>query len=69
MDFCRAGKSVTLVDHAASILSALMPAEVSSRLQHRLTDMGVHLLLKSQLQSLSKTRERHSRHARPSAQR
>ncbi len=55
MDFCRAGKSVTPVDHAASILSALMPAEVSSRLQHRLTDMGVHLLLKSQLQSLSKT--------------
>lgn len=55
MDFCRAGKSVTLVDHAASILSSLMPAEVSSRLQHRLTDMGVHLLLKSQLQSLSKT--------------
>ncbi len=32
-----------------------MPAEVSCRLQHRLTDMGVHLLLKSQLQSLSKT--------------
>jgi nitric oxide reductase FlRd-NAD(+) reductase len=66
MDFCRAGKSVTLVDHAASILSALMPAEVSSRLQHRLTDMGVHLLLKSQLQSLAKPK-RHSRHARPSA--
>lgn len=55
MDFCRAGKAVTLVDHAASILSALMPAEVSSRLQHRLTDMGVHLLLKSQLHSLTKT--------------
>ena len=55
MDFCRAGKYVTLVDHAASILSALMPAEVSSRLQHRLTDMGVHHLLKSQLQSLTKT--------------
>lgn len=55
MDFCRAGKSVTLVDHAASILSALMPAEVSSRIQHRLTDMGVHQLLKSQLQSLTKT--------------
>ena len=49
MDFCRAGKSVTLVDHAASILSALMPAEVSSRLQHRLTDMGVHLLAKNLL--------------------
>lgn len=55
MDFCRAGKAVTLVDHAASILSALMPAEVSSRLQHRLTEMGVHLLLKSQLQGLTKT--------------
>ncbi|UUR73539.1 NADH:flavorubredoxin reductase NorW [Enterobacter asburiae] len=55
MDFCRAGKSVTLVDHAASILSSLMPAEVSSRLQHRLTDMGVHLLLKSQLLGLTKT--------------
>ncbi|WP_446030170.1 NADH:flavorubredoxin reductase NorW [Lelliottia amnigena] len=55
MDFCRAGKYVTLVDHATSILSALMPAEVSSRLQHRLTDMGVHQLLKSQLQSLTKT--------------
>jgi len=55
MDFCRAGKAVTLVDHAASILSALMPAEVSSRLQHRLTDMGVHLLLKSCLQGLTKT--------------
>jgi nitric oxide reductase FlRd-NAD(+) reductase len=46
--------------HAASILSALMPAEVSSRLQHRLTDMGVHLLLKAQLHSLTKTGERHS---------
>ena len=55
MDFCRAGKAVTLVDHSASILSALMPAEVSSRLQHRLTEMGVHLQLKSQLQSLTKT--------------
>lgn len=32
-----------------------MPAEVSSRLQHRLTDMGVHLLLKSQLQHLTET--------------
>ena len=55
MDFCRAGKAVTLIDNAASILASLMPPEVSSRLQHRLTDMGVHLLLKSQLQSLEKT--------------
>lgn len=55
MDFTRAGKSVTLVDNAASILASLMPPEVSSRLQHRLTDMGVHLLLKSQLLSLEQT--------------
>lgn len=55
MDFCRAGKAVTLVDNEASILSSLMPPEVSSRLQHRLTEMGVHLLLKSQLQELEKT--------------
>ena len=55
MDFCRAGKAVTLIDNAASILASLMPTEVSSRLQHRLTEMGVHLLLKSQLQGLEKT--------------
>ncbi|WP_312416330.1 NADH:flavorubredoxin reductase NorW [Pseudescherichia sp.] len=55
MDFCRAGKAVTLIDQAASILPMLMPPEVSSRLQHRLTDMGVQLLLKSQLQRLEKT--------------
>lgn len=54
MDFCRAGKAVTLIDNAASLLASLMPPEVSSRLQHRLTEMGVHLLLKSQLQGLEK---------------
>ncbi|TLV21915.1 NADH:flavorubredoxin reductase NorW [Klebsiella indica] len=52
MDFCRAGKAVTVVDNAASVLSALTPPEVSSRLQHHLTDRGVHLMLKSQLKSL-----------------
>ncbi|SUG46202.1 nitric oxide reductase [Salmonella enterica subsp. arizonae] len=55
MDFCRAGKTVTLMDNAASLLASLMPPEVSSRLQHRLTDMGVHLQLKSQLQELEKS--------------
>jgi nitric oxide reductase FlRd-NAD(+) reductase len=54
MDFCRAGKAVTVVDNSASVLSALMPPEASSRLQHRLTDMGVHLMLKSQLEAWSK---------------
>lgn len=55
MDFCRADKAVTVVDNSASVLASLMPPEVSSRLQHRLTDMGIHLLLKTQLQSLEQT--------------
>ncbi|MFK3706191.1 nitric oxide reductase FlRd-NAD(+) reductase [Raoultella sp. BIGb0138] len=55
MDFCRAGKAVTVVDNSASVLSALMPPEVSSRLQHRLTGMGVHLMLKTQLEGLEQT--------------
>ncbi|HHT0280048.1 TPA: NADH:flavorubredoxin reductase NorW [Klebsiella oxytoca] len=55
MDFCRAGKAVTVVDNSASVLSALMPPEASSRLQHRLTDMGVHLMLKTQLESLEQS--------------
>lgn len=55
MDFCRAGKAVTLIDSAASILASLMPPEVSSRLQHRLTESDVHLLLKSHLVSLEQT--------------
>lgn len=52
MDFCRAGKAVTVVDNATSVLASLIPPEVSSRLQHKLTEMGIHLLLNSQLQSL-----------------
>jgi nitric oxide reductase FlRd-NAD(+) reductase len=60
MDFCRAGKAVTVVDNSASVLSALMPPEVSSRLQHRLTEMGVHLMLKTQLRA-GANRRRHSR--------
>ncbi len=55
MDFCRAGKQVVLVDNAASLLASLMPAEVSSRLQHRLNQMGVELLFNQQLESLRKT--------------
>lgn len=55
MDFCRAGKAVTVVDNSASVLSALMPLEASSRLQHRLTEMGVHLMLKTQLESLEQS--------------
>lgn len=32
-----------------------MPPEASSRLQHRLTEMGVHLMLKTQLEGLEQT--------------
>ncbi|MDP9768745.1 NADH:flavorubredoxin reductase NorW [Kosakonia cowanii] len=52
MDFQRAGKTVTLLDNAASILPALMPPEVSARLQHCLTANGVRLLLASKLARL-----------------
>ncbi|WP_326899996.1 NADH:flavorubredoxin reductase NorW [Kosakonia cowanii] len=52
MDFQRAGKTVTLLDNAASILPALMPPEVSARLQHCLMANGVRLLLASKLARL-----------------
>ena len=52
MDFQRAGKTVTLLDNAASILPALMPPEVSARLQHCLTANGVRLLLAAKLARL-----------------
>ncbi|OWG02066.1 FAD-dependent oxidoreductase, partial [Klebsiella pneumoniae] len=47
--------AVTVVDNSASVLAALMPPEASSRLQHRLTEMGVHLMLKTQLEGLEQT--------------
>lgn len=52
MDFCRAGKQVTVVDNSASLLSSLMPPEVSARLQHRLTQMGIELVFNQQLAAL-----------------
>lgn len=55
MDFCRAGKQVILVDNAPSLLASVMPAQVSSRLQQRLTVMGVELLFNQRLESLVKT--------------
>lgn len=55
MDLGRAGKQVTLVDCANSILPALMPPEVSARLQFTLTQQGVSLLLNTTLQQLEKT--------------
>lgn len=55
MDFCRAGKQVILLDNASSLLASLIPAEVSSRLQQRLNQMGVELLFNQCLESLNKT--------------
>ncbi|MBV4411619.1 NADH:flavorubredoxin reductase NorW [Enterobacteriaceae bacterium YMB-R22] len=54
MDFCRAGKQVTLVDNSASLLSSLMPPEVSARLQRRLSEMGVEIILSQQLAALQR---------------
>ncbi len=55
MDLARAGKQVTLVDTSASILASLMPAEVSARLQLRLVQQGVELILNADLLSLRQT--------------
>lgn len=55
MDFCRAGKQVILLDNASNLLASLIPAEVSSRLQQRLNQMGVELLFNQRLESLNKT--------------
>lgn len=52
MDFQRAGKAVSVLDSSASLLASMMPPEVSSRLQHRLVQSGVQLLLNSQLVQL-----------------
>lgn len=55
MDFSRAGKQVTLVDCASSILPTLMPPEVSARLQYTLTQQGISLMLNTSLQQLERT--------------
>lgn len=55
MDFCRAGKDVTLSDISGQLLSSLIPADLSGRLQASLADIGVHLLLKSPVSSLEQT--------------
>lgn len=55
MDFCRAGKQVTLVDRAPALLSALMPAPLSAPLHHGLGAAGVSLLTGQQLVSVENT--------------
>ncbi|MFK3661441.1 NADH:flavorubredoxin reductase NorW [Scandinavium sp. NPDC088450] len=55
MDFLSAGKAVTVVDSSASLLASLMPPEVSSRLQHCLTQNGAELRLNRQVQALTQS--------------
>ncbi|MTD39428.1 NADH:flavorubredoxin reductase NorW [Erwinia sp. CPCC 100877] len=54
MDFCRAGKQVTVVDNGPGLLASMLPPEVSGRLQHKLSAMGVEILLGQQLAMLSR---------------
>jgi len=54
MDLHRAGKQVTVIDRAHSLLASLMPAELSCRLQHKLSQMGIRLLLNNELVSIEK---------------
>ncbi|NPE53808.1 NADH:flavorubredoxin reductase NorW [Dickeya dadantii] len=55
MDMAQAGKHVTLVDRASHLLSALLPVDISARLQDALLRQGVELMLNSGLQRLEKT--------------
>ncbi|MCI4238381.1 NADH:flavorubredoxin reductase NorW [Dickeya dianthicola] len=55
MDMAQAGKQVTLVDRASHLLSALLPVDISARLQAALLQQGVALMLNSELQQLEKT--------------
>jgi len=55
MDLYRAGKQVTLVERAHSLLASVMPAEISSRLQHKFSQMGVELALNNALIRIDKT--------------
>lgn len=52
MDVNRAGKQVVLMDKSCSLLASLLPVEVSSRLQHRLCQMGVEMVFNQALESI-----------------
>ena len=54
MDFNRAGKKVTVMDRSNCLLSALLPPEISARLQHHLIDRGAELLFRHELTGLSR---------------
>ena len=54
MDFNRAGKQVTVIDRSATLLSALLPPEISGRLQHRLVRSGVQFLFQTEIVELAR---------------
>lgn len=54
MDLHRAGKCVMLVDKAHSLLASVLPVEISSRLQHSFSQMGITLAFNNQLNSIEK---------------
>ncbi len=55
MDLQRGGKQVILVDKAHHLLASTMPVEISSRLQHSLSQLGIRLAFNSELLSVEKT--------------
>lgn len=57
MDLHRAGKHVMLIERADSLLSTLMPAELSSRLQQKCRKMGIQLFLNNALTNVLNTAE------------
>ncbi|XXN66124.1 NADH:flavorubredoxin reductase NorW (plasmid) [Enterobacter ludwigii] len=54
MDFNRAGKAVTVIDRSNGLLSALLPLEISARLQNRLMNNGVEFLFRHELTKISR---------------
>ena len=54
MDLQRAGKSVILLDKAHSLLASVLPVEISSRLQHSFSLMGITQVFNNQLNSIEK---------------
>ena len=54
MDFNRAGKQVTVVDRSRGMLTALLPPEISARLQNRLMDNGVRFIFCTELTEVAR---------------
>jgi len=54
MDLNRAGKQVTIIDRSAGLLAALLPSEISGRLQHRLINSGVQMMFQTEVTELAR---------------